>query len=183
MGPPFLSFKALPPASVLAELEGSVRALGLDLSLPHVFDPQRWHQSISTPVEVYPGLLERMLRVGDRIGATVFTLVFDHLIGTAAGEGGIHWTLPARRPLPPAFKALVNEVAGQLRLEGVPEPHGHSAHITISYEAPHALVRQAITPVAWPIDNIALVQRGGSRPGYEILRRWPLRPDAQRELW
>ena len=122
MGPSFLSFKALPAASVRADLQSSLRALGLDLSLPHIFDPRRWHQSISTPVEVYPGLLERMLRAGDRSSATAFTLVFDHLIGTAAGEGDIHWTLPARRPWPPAFKALVNEAACQLRLEGVPEP-------------------------------------------------------------
>ncbi len=183
MGPPFLSFKALLPASVLADLEGRLEALGLDLSSPHIFDRHRWHQSISTPVESYPGLLERMLRAGDRIDATAFTLVFDHLVGRVANEGEIHWTLPARRPWPPAFKALVNDAARQLGLEGVPEPHGHSAHITISYEAPEALERQAFRPVAWPIDEIALVQRGGSHPGYQILQRWPLRPDAQLALW
>ena len=183
MGPSFLSFKALLSAPVLAELQGSLRALGLDLSLQHIFDPQRWHQSVSKPVEVYPGLLERMVRAGNRIDATAFTLVFDHLIGTATGEGDIHWTLPARRPQPPAFKDLVDEAARQLGREGVPERHGHLAHITISYEAPHALRRQAFTPVAWPIDEVALVQRGGGRPGHQILERWPLRPDAQRELW
>lgn len=182
MRPLCLSFKALPPEGVRADLQARLAPFGWDALRPHIFDVRRWHQSLSTPVEVRPGLRERLLRAGDRVNAAAFTLVFDRLSGAAAREGAIHWTLRARRT-PGEFDALVSEVRHQLQREGVGEPHGHTAHITISYQAPHALATRSITPVAWPIDEILLVEAGGQHPGYEILARYPLRPRPQGELW
>ena len=182
MRPLCLSFKALPPEAVRADLQARLAPFGWGASQPNGFDVLRWHQSLSTPVEVRAGLRERLLRAGDRIDATAFTLVFDRLSGAATREGNIHWTLRARRA-PGEFDALVSEVRRQLRQEGVNEPHGHTAHITISYKAPHALTTRAIPPVAWPIDEVLLVEAGGPHPGYDILARRSLRPHPQGALW
>lgn len=181
MRPLCLSFKLLPPAEVLCGLESGLGALGCDVSQPHVFDRKRWHQSVSSPFEEQAGLLERMRRAGDRIDVPEFTLVFDRLSGHSAGEGGIHWAFGIRGQSP-SLNALVNDVRARLAQEGVHDPSGHRAHVTVSYKAPHAFRTRRMEPVTWPIREVLLV-RGGDSLGYSILARWPLRPAPQRTLW
>lgn len=182
MRPLCLSFKLLPPAEVLCGFEGRLAALGCDVSRPYVFDRKRWHQSVSSPFEEHPGLLERMLRAGDRIDVPEFTLVFDRLSGHSAGEGGIHWLFGIRGQSRP-FNALVNDARARLKQEGVHDPSGHRAHVTVSYKAPNAFRTRRMTPVAWPIREVLLVRGGGDLPAYGVVARWPLRADPQRTLW
>lgn len=180
--PLFLSFKLLPPAEVLSEFRCRLETLRCDVSQRHMFDWRRWHQSVSSRFEEYPGLLERMLRAGDRIDVPVFTLVFDRLSGRAAGEEGIHWWFGIRGQSRP-FNALVKDAWTRLKQEGVRDPSGHRAHVTVSYQAPNALRTQGMAPVAWPIRDVLLIRSGGDLRAYEEVARWPLRPDPQLALW
>ena len=75
-----LLFMAQPAPDVLAKMKGAVADAGLDVRHgSNLFAPANWHQSLS---DVYPDSAEikkRLLRVGDRIAATAFTLTLNRL--------------------------------------------------------------------------------------------------------
>ncbi len=182
MRPPKLSFMAMLPPEVRERLRHVALACGWMEQAEGMFDARHWHQSLSSPMDLRSGLVERMLAAGRHIEAERVSLLFNRIAGPPSGADKTHWAFRTQGR-PHAFDALVTSVRTALLHQGLEDPSGHAPHITISYRAPHAIATQWIAPIAWRIDEVSLVQGGGEPFHYETLARWPLRPTPQLELW
>jgi hypothetical protein len=141
------------------------------------------HQSFSYK---YPETsLGAVRRAGARISAAGFRLKFNRIVSSVAGKGTFRWTLRLQGEPPPPFTDLVDETARRLREEGLHEPTGHTAHITLSYFATVALpCTFALTrKIAVDVDRVALVHAGGSPYRYTVIEEWSLLPARQADLF
>lgn len=133
-----------------------------------------WHQPLAPP---YPDnsreATDLFLRVGARVRAEAFTLVFDHLAGRTDTHA-VQWALRCKR-LAPELSTLIATLRRAFLDEGLDTHVSPRAHITISDDAPASLPVTAIRPVQWRVEQFALVRAGGEWPHlYETLHRWPL---------
>ena len=87
----------------------------------------------------------------------------------------IVWAGVARCPDP--LRGLAAGLAVRLHAAGYGiDDRPYVLHVTLLRNARRAPAASAIAPVAWPVDDFALVEsvaEGGGR-AYEVLRRWPL---------
>ena len=164
-----LLFMAQPPASVLAQMRGAVARRGLDRHLGRtMFAPSNWHQSLSMRL---PADARDVLRhVGSRVHVPAFTLTFRRLL-----RRGKLWLLPADSSAP--FDRLIAAIRADLPPchSGMPNNH---PHVTVCYCADTGDNRPAedAGPLFWRIDELCLVEGGGSPYHYEVIDRWPLLP-------
>ena len=175
----------MPEADVREPLLERLYARGLQKQLgQNLFPPDLWHQSLSGRFfSDSPAAIKRLLAVGDQSSAPPFNLTLDRIAG---GEGPpFHWAFrAARRPL--QLSRLIESIRKALLAQGGHDDAQPSAHITISYRAPGPLPPTPIPAVHWTVWEFLLVRGGGTPYRYEVLGRWPLRPDAvspQRSLF
>ena len=178
MAPPRLIFMVQPKSEVRSAMRTVVTENALAALLgDRMFPAQNWHQSLSNRRWEEPGLREKMLRAGVRVLAHTFTMTLD---GFSSGKlrdhtRPIHWAFEAKHP-PKGFADLLAAVKSALSAEGLVEKTSHTAHVTVSYRAPHQLAAVAMNPIHWTIDTLQLVLGGGSPYHYEVLGQWPLMP-------
>jgi 2'-5' RNA ligase len=167
---------AQPPPAVLQACESELREKGLAALLKEaMFDPANWHQSLTAPSFEQTDV-EPLWRACSHVRASACTVALNRIRGSGR-HGSIHWSFHARGT-PACFKRLLAEMKEAQVAERLSVPHGHQAHITISYSAPFALPTQPIRPIQWTIDEILLVE-GHTVKGrfvYDVIDRWPLQP-------
>lgn len=175
MTEPRLLFMAMPPPGVLAAMWTAVARNGLDTRLgPALFPASNWHQTLSDRQADTPAVREAMLRAGARVAAQTCTVTLNRLRDQRNGAL-IHWAFRARGE-PDGFAALLAAVDSAVAAQGFPAGLGHTPHVTISYGAPDRLGPSKMDVVHWTVDEIQLVVGGGRPYRYEVLGRWPLRP-------
>jgi 2'-5' RNA ligase len=78
---------------------------------------------------------------------------------------------------PQALAGLVSALERALQGQGLrPDPRPYVPHVTLVREARRAPTSGVVPPIAWPVEEFALVESapaGGSRH-YRVLRRWAL---------
>ena len=118
----------------------------------------------------------------ETIGATCarafasFALTLDALGGTSQG---IAWLAP--RMVPPQLAALHAALVASLASEGFAiERRRFRPHATLARNCTKPAPRQAVIPIAWHVERLALVAstpaQGGSR--YSNVATWPLAEDT-----
>jgi 2'-5' RNA ligase len=177
---PRVFFMAMPTPAWVSDTLARLARLGLDKRLRGaLFTPGNWHQSFSE--RIFSPTQEEcaaLLRVGSAVSASACTLQFNRIDGRADVPGRIHWTMRARG-VPKAFAALLQEVRSRLGHAGFGRiATGVTPHMTLSYGARDPLDKIVLDPpVAWTIDELCLAIGGGDPYCYDIIGRWPLRPE------
>ena len=136
------------------------------------FPPDNWHQSLSSVKYTSDAaIIEAMRRAGARISATAVTMVLSYL-------GGIreHWRLQPRG-IPESFRALLDAVESALD-EALGSDTRKTPHSTVSVRSPLEILRRAIRPVAWALDEIFLIEGAGSPYQHDVLNSCALAPHA-----
>ncbi len=119
-----------------------------------------------------------MLReAGSRIVATAITIILRRLVSGRNDDRGNYHRRVEPLGVPNGFMQLFNAINAAIdepfRSKSLKTPH-----ITISYRAPSAFAPRVISPVAWNIEELLLVEGGGDPYHYKVLDRWALRPIA-----
>jgi len=171
---PRLLLMAKPQPAVLSAMVSAVRRHGLDSQLGfRLFSPENWHQSLCAPRAIEGGVLDRLLRVGDRVSALMCPMTLNRINSGRESVDRTHWAFRTRGE-PKELKALLLAVQAALHAEGLDAPSIPTPHVTISYLAPSPLPSQPIEPIDWTIDEILLVEGGGTPYRYRIIATWPL---------
>lgn len=90
-----------------------------------------------------------------------------------------HWEFRVRGK-PYGFADLLAAVQRALATVGLADDEGHRPHVTLSYNAPANLSTHKIEPpVEWLVDEIQLIEGGGSPYRYRVIDRWRLTPRDQ----
>jgi len=124
--------------------------------------------------------LAACIAAGGRVDGRAFTLDF-----TSAGSfprARVGWLAPTHTPA--ALATLVADLRSALAAAGVGhDPKPFRCHLTIARDICGPLAAQAVSPVAWPVREFALVESLSDTAGvrYEIRARWLLRPACRDE--
>jgi len=175
-------FMTRPPPCVLDPMHAAMAACGLvNLAGANLFAPENWHQSLSDRHN--SSRREALLRAGARVQAAAFPIVLNRFRSSGVDPGHIHWEMTSRGAKPQGLVDLLDNVRLNLGLEGVHDPSGHTAHVTICYRAFEVLSPSIpIVPITWTVDAFELVVVEGSPYRYTTIERWPLAPPRQAAL-
>ena len=174
---PRVFFTALVSLAVRDALWQAVCAHGLHEKLGRqLFDLENWHQTLSgRHFSPSAERIERLREAGSQISAHAFTMLINRIGGSSYVDAtqGIekhHWEFRVRGK-PYGFADLLAAVQRALAADD----EGHRPHVTLSYNAPTKLPTLKIEPaVEWLIDEIQLVEGGGSPYRYRVIDRWRL---------
>lgn len=120
-----------------------------------------------------------MLRALQRVRARAFDLCLNRI--TYEND---HLTLRARGDKPPEFVGLFEAIREEMKLYGIQDVAGHTAHVTLSSRSPIRLERSVhIAPMTLPVEAFELVVAGGRPYTYTTIERWSLAPRAQSDLF
>lgn len=183
---PRVFFAALMPLVLREPLWRAMCAHSLHEKLDdkQLFVPENWHQTLSgRHFSPSAEQVERLREAGTRIKARAFAMVINRIGGSggidaATGTGKFHWEFRVRGT-PDGFAELQAAVQRGLATVGLADGEGHRPHVTLSYGAPFKLPTKMIEPVEWLVDEIQLVEGGGSPYRYRVIDRWPLAPKDQ----
>jgi len=168
-----------PPPAARAQLFAELKRVGLVAALGEALFPAiNWHQSLSDRFEDDDGLIARLQNIGPRVAAAARAPRFR--MDRVESEVGpdIHWAFKPERTRGD-FKRLLEIVKAAVFTVDRRSQGEHSAHITVSYWAPHALRRMVqIEPVEWVMTELLLVRGCGAPYRYEVLGTWDLQPPA-----
>ncbi len=106
------------------------------------------------------------------IPASPFTLVLDHI--DCWRKNGIAWLGASEVPAPLA--SLRNSLIASLAAFGIADdPRPFAVHVTLARKVTTLLRRRLPSPVAWPVDALALVvsDTGSEGPVYRVLASLP----------
>ena len=163
----------VPPAGIRAVL--GTLALELQRSCGgRAMAAERIHLTLNFLGETPRALIPRLAAEADRLQGRRFELLADH-----AGywrHNRIVWAGAAQCPLP--LRRLVDALAVALQPHGFQrEERSYTPHVTLLRDARRAPKTGLAQSIEWPIEAFVLVQsvRRERMPGYDILKRWPLR--------
>ena len=135
------------------------------------------HMTLAFIGDVAQERLPALFAVGDRVGATAFTLALDRLAGWRHNRivwAGAHET-------PPPLAALVGRLNGELAATGFPaEQRSFAPHVTLLRNARAILPERTIEPIEWRIDGFALMESQRCEDGahYTPIRQWAVSDGA-----
>ncbi|MFF2727693.1 RNA 2',3'-cyclic phosphodiesterase [Streptomyces sp. NPDC058008] len=178
----------LPPESAAEELAAAVAPLH---ELPGAGELRwtaraGWHYTLAflgnVDEEVLPGLRTRLERAAHRTGPFPLRIHgggrFDGRALWAGAAGGLD-----------TMRLLAARAHAAARRAGIPveEHHRHTAHLTLARSrgqadlAPYVAALEGFDGGCWEAGELSLVHSvppaggvPGARPGYEVLRAWPL---------
>jgi 2'-5' RNA ligase len=139
--------------------------------------PHRYHLTLlflGTHARLDDELVESALAAGDRVSMPAFELALDRA-GSFANRA-IPWWLGCAHG-DARLAALHDRIAAAMRTEGDLAGDGKNlvAHVTILRDADRLLPPTPIPPIAWPVQDFALIDsRLGAEARHTVLRRWPL---------
>jgi 2'-5' RNA ligase len=140
-----------------------------------MFPSENWHQSISDALPGDPPSRARLRAVGARVSAPAFHFVLDRICSRGNSGDPVQWSLRGPENKPKGLTALADMLRVGIESEGFGPQGGHTAHVTLSYDAPARLADALrIPPVAWSIDAFELVACRHRPYRYETIERWPL---------
>lgn len=167
-------FFALWPDAPASE---ALRTLALDVAVQREGRAPR-EGNLHVTVAFLGNVTAQRIEALESIGATCaragasFALTLDALGGTSQG---IAWLAP--RVVPPQLAALHAALAASLASDGFAiERRGFRPHVTLARNCTKPARRQAVVPIAWHVERLALVAstpaQGGSR--YADIATWQL---------
>lgn len=138
-----------PRPSERAALVRLCAALGIEIS----YAPERWHSTLLPLGESTRSTIDAVHRAMRTFDAEPFPVAFDHIEGD---------TLKPRKGQR-APGSLQRALATRIARCGIPLPdYAFSLHLNLAYGGT-SVRRVAIPPIAWPVDEILLIESGSGR--------------------
>lgn len=154
--PLYIMFK--PPVPERAGLIRLCATLGIEIG----YAPERWHGTLLPIGDTSATTIDAVHRALERFDAEPFRVAFDHIEGD---------TLKPRKGqrAPGHFQ---RNLAARIARSGMLLPdYRFSMHLNLAYGGASAR-RAAVPPIAWPVDEILLIESGNGR--HTERGRWPL---------
>jgi len=174
---PRLFFAIWPDAAARAALEKlstqlEARAGG------RVVPAEKIHLTLAFLGEVTPDRADDLVKAADKVREAPFDLVLDRI--GAFRRARVSW-IGASEPAPGliSVEATLREA---LRARGFElEERPFTPHVTLIRKADKTLSPEAIEPIAWRVEEIALVSSEPGSGAYKTMARWPLKAKRSRK--
>ena len=172
-----LFFALVPPRPLARSIAAGAGWFGRG---PGALAAERLHLTIfilDDMIEVPPGLLDGLREIGASLDMAAMEVVLD----VASGSGRSIALRPGHRSDPLARLHALLANGAHARGIGARPGYRFAPHLTLGYriDAPFS---QPVAPVAWTADEIVLIDSHVGRTRHEVLGRWPLAGDVDRQL-
>jgi len=174
---PRLFFAVWPDAAARAALE----KLSLQLEARaggRVVPGEKIHLTLAFLGEVSPDRADDLVKAADKVREAPFEIALDRI--GAFRRARVAW-VGASEPAPGLIRveAMLREA---LRARGFElEERPFTPHVTLIRKADKTLSREAIDPIAWRVEEIALVSSEPGGGAYKTMARWPLRSPKRKK--
>jgi 2'-5' RNA ligase len=168
---PRLFFALWPDAAAraaLAKLSEDLAARAGGRAVP----PDKIHLTLAFLGEVAPDRADDLVKSADRVREAPFDLVLDRI--GAFRRARVAWI--GCREAPPALVAAESLLRQELNArEFELEERAFTPHVTLVRKAEKTLPPEAIAPIAWRVEEFALVASELGSGTYKTMASWPLK--------
>jgi 2'-5' RNA ligase len=173
---PRLFFAIWPDASSRAQLEGLAARLQSRAG-GRAVPADKVHLTLAFLGEVAPDRADDLVKAADKVREAPFDLVLDRV--GAFRRARVTWVGSTNAP--PALIAVEGMLREALRARGFElEERPFAPHVTLVRKAEKTLAPEPIEPIAWRVEEIALVSSEPGTGAYKTMATWPLKARKKR---
>ena len=174
---PRLFFAIWPDASARAALETLAARLESRAG-GRVVPIEKIHLTLAFLGEVAPDRADDLVKAADKVREAPFELVLDRI--GAFRRARVTWV--GSTSAPPALVGVEGMLREALRSRGFElEERPFTPHVTLVRKAEKTLAPEPIEPIAWRVQEFALVSTEPGTGAYKTMATWPLKPPRTRK--